>query len=138
MVPMPLVVVMALISARVCYVFYMTHAAQTIEGRQLFPRQLMLGFVIGVVVLTSALLIGCGQTVSRTVDDAGVSTRVKTALLNDPVVAATSINVAAQAGVVTLSGTVRSDAERERAVAVARQTAGVTEVNSAIEVVPPK
>ena len=138
MVSMPLVVVMALISARVCYVFYMTHSAQTAEGRQLFPRQLMLGFIFGVVVLTSALLIGCGQTVSRTVDDAGVSTRVKTALLNDPVVAATSINVAAQAGVVTLSGTVRSDAERERAVAVARQTAGVTEVNSAIEVVPPK
>ena len=138
MVPMPLIVVMALISARVCYVFYMTHAAQTSEGRPLFPRQLMLGFLFGVVVLTSALMIGCGQTVSRTVDDAGVSTRVKTALLNDPVVAATSINVAAQAGVVTLSGTVRSDAERERAVAVARQTAGVTEVNSAIEVVPPK
>lgn len=38
------------------------------------------------------------------------------------------VDVDTRGGVVTLSGTVRSAAERERAVAVARGTAGVKDV----------
>ena len=70
-------------------------------------------------------------------DDSGISTRVRTALLNDPQVAAGDINVTASNGVVTLSGRVRSEAERERAVAVARQTSGVSDVRSELAVGQP-
>jgi hyperosmotically inducible protein len=39
-------------------------------------------------------------------DDATITARVKTVLLNDPQVAATKIDVSTAAGVVTLSGSV--------------------------------
>jgi osmotically-inducible protein OsmY len=39
-------------------------------------------------------------------------------------------------GVVTLSGRVRTAAERDRAVAVARQTTGVSDVRSELAVQP--
>ena len=46
----------------------------------------------------------------------------------DDSVKALKIDVDTQAGVVTLTGTVRSEAERQRAVALARETEGVTQV----------
>ena len=70
-------------------------------------------------------------------DDVGLSTRVRTALLNDPQVAAGQINVRAANGVVTLSGNVRTAAERDRAVALARQTSGVSDVRSELAVTQP-
>jgi hyperosmotically inducible protein len=80
---------------------------------------------------------GCGKSVQQTVDDSGLSTRVKTALLNAPDVAANDISVSAQGGVVTLSGSVRSAEERERAVAIARQVSGVSEVTANVQVATP-
>ena len=66
-----------------------------------------------------------------------MSTRVRTALLNDPQVAATNITVTSTNGVVTLSGRVRTPAEADRAVAVARQTTGVADVRSELAVAQP-
>jgi osmotically-inducible protein OsmY len=45
--------------------------------------------------------------------------------------------VSAQDGVVTLSGSVRSAAERDRAVAIARQVSGVSDVTSNVQVAAP-
>ncbi len=95
---------------------------------------------LAVAVALAATLTGaCGTKSIRpaATDDAGVSTRVRTALLNDPQVAATAINVRSANGVVTLSGSVRSAAEAERAVAVARQTSGVSDVRSELAVTQP-
>lgn len=91
------------------------------------------GRPVAAVVTALAIIVtlGCGQTVRRTTDDAGVSVRVRTALLNDPVIAAEAIQVQSQAGHVTLTGRVRSEEERQRAIAVARQTSGVVEVEAA-------
>ncbi len=89
------------------------------------------------VALAATLTGACGQTIRPATDDAGVSTRVRTALLNDPQVAATGITVRSANGVVTLSGTVRSAADAERAIAVARQTMGVTGVQSELAITPP-
>ena len=90
------------------------------------------------LVLAATLTVGCGgKTIRPATDDSGISTRVRTALLNDPQVAAGGINVTASNGVVTLSGRVRSEAERERAVAVARQTSGVSDVRSELAVGQP-
>jgi osmotically-inducible protein OsmY len=50
--------------------------------------------------------------------------------MNDSVVPGATIVVAADGGVVTLSGRVRTAAERDRANTIARQTAGVVEVRA--------
>jgi osmotically-inducible protein OsmY len=94
--------------------------------------------LISTIVLTASLSLGCaGKTIRPATDDSGLSTRVRTALLNDPQVAAGQINVTAAGGVVTLSGSVRTPAERDRAVALARQTSGVSDVRSELSVSQP-
>jgi osmotically-inducible protein OsmY len=60
--------------------------------------------------------------------DAGLTAKVKTRLGTDNRVRASAINVATANRVVTLSGTVASDAERKAAVDVARGTDGVSDV----------
>jgi len=67
-------------------------------------------------------------------DDATITARVKTVLLNDPQVAATKIEVSTSGGVVTLSGTVKSKADETRAIDIARQVTGVREVKSTLVV----
>jgi len=91
------------------------------------------------LALVAALSAGCASRSVRpaATDDSGISTRVRTALLNDTQVAAGSINVTASNGIVTLSGRVRSEAERDRAVALARQTSGVSDVRSELAVGQP-
>jgi hyperosmotically inducible periplasmic protein len=71
-------------------------------------------------------------------DDATITTRVKTVLLNDPQVAATKIDVSTAAGIVTLSGTVKSKAEEARAIELARQVTGVRDVKSTLAVPTPQ
>jgi osmotically-inducible protein OsmY len=93
---------------------------------------------IPALVLAVSLSAGCaGKSIRPATDDSGVSTRVRTALLNDPSVAAGDISVTAANGVVTLSGRVRTAAERDRAVALARQTSGVSDVRSELAVTQP-
>jgi osmotically-inducible protein OsmY len=88
------------------------------------------------VVLLLPLAAGCGKTVGQTIDDATITTRVKTAMLNDPAVGGTRIDVDTFKGVVTLSGRVKSQAEKDQAIALARRVNGVTEVKDAMQVLP--
>ncbi len=67
-------------------------------------------------------------------DDAAISARVKATLMNDPQINATKIDVATSGGVVTLSGSVRSQADADRAVQLTRATGGVKDVRSALRV----
>jgi hyperosmotically inducible protein len=62
------------------------------------------------------------------VTDAAITTAVKTKLLADKTVAGSKIDVDTNAGVVTLSGTVSSAAERSTAVRLARAAHGVKSV----------
>lgn len=71
---------------------------------------------------------------TATFDDATISTRVKTVLLNDPDVGALRIDVATTGGVVTLSGVARSRAEEQKAVQLARGVQGVKDVKSNLQV----
>jgi osmotically-inducible protein OsmY len=91
---------------------------------------------IASLVLLVAMTIACGKTVGETVDDATITTRVKTALINAPDVAALSIDVDTFKGVVTLSGRVKTPDEASRAMNVARGIDGVREVKSALQVIP--
>jgi hyperosmotically inducible protein len=80
------------------------------------------------------LATACASRVSRSSDDATITTRVKTMLLNDTEVNGSAIDVVTTNGVVTLSGRVASPRERERAVAIARGAAGVTDVQSKLQI----
>ncbi|MCC7416720.1 MAG: BON domain-containing protein [Acidobacteria bacterium] len=73
---------------------------------------------------------------SGPMDDATITVRVKAVLLNDPQVAAGGIDVATSAGVVTISGTVRSAGDEARAIELARGVAGVLDVKSSLRIAP--
>ena len=86
-------------------------------------------------VLAALLVTACGgKTISSTMDDATITARVKTALLNDTQVNATKIDVTTANGVVTMSGTVKSKQDEERAVQLARQVNGVKDVKANLTV----
>jgi osmotically-inducible protein OsmY len=89
-----------------------------------------------VALLAPLLLAACGKTVGETIDDATITTRVKTSLLNDPDVGGLRIDVDTFKGVVTLSGRVKTKEEEAKAVALARKIGGVSEVKSALQIQP--
>jgi hyperosmotically inducible periplasmic protein len=69
-------------------------------------------------------------TVGEHIDDAGITMRVKARLLDDPVVKGLKIDVDTRDGVVFLTGSVTSDAERKQAIELARTTEGVKDVQA--------
>jgi hyperosmotically inducible protein len=92
-----------------------------------------------VLTMTVPLLPACGAAATRAnvaapVDDATITTRVKTAFINDPVVGAAKIDVDTFKGVVTLSGHVKNKDEEQKALALARSIRGVTDVKSTLQV----
>ena len=87
-------------------------------------------------ILSAPLVAGCGKTIGETIDDTTITTRVKTAMLNDPAVGGLGVDVDTYKGVVTLSGRVKSQGERDQALALARKIDGVTEVKDALQVIP--
>jgi osmotically-inducible protein OsmY len=88
------------------------------------------------LVLSAPLVAGCGKTVGDTIDDTTITTRVKTAMLNDPAVGGLRIDVDTFKGAVTLSGRVKTQAEKQKAIELARRVSGVTEVKDAMQVIP--
>jgi len=96
-----------------------------------------LSYVVSITALVLAMTAAaCGRTVGETIDDTTITTRVKTAMLNDPAVGGLRIDVDTFKGVVTLSGRVKSQAERDQAIALARQVDGVAEVKDALQIIP--
>lgn len=88
------------------------------------------------LVLIVPLITACGKTVGETMDDATITTRVKTVFVNDPVVGALRIDVDTFKGVVTLSGRVKTKAEEEKAIELARTIKGVVDVKSTLTIGP--
>jgi osmotically-inducible protein OsmY len=80
-----------------------------------------------------ATSLGCAATADRQstagyVEDSVITTKVKAAILNEPSLRVTEINVETYQGTVQLSGFVNSRADMSRAVVVARGVSGVTAV----------
>lgn len=87
------------------------------------------------VVMAVLILVGCAAMTGResaraTIDDATITTKVKSSFVVDPVVSASAINVDTTAGVVSLTGFVDSDQERRRAVQLAQDITGVRRVDA--------
>lgn len=116
-------------------------------------------YVAGAVVASALLLAGCerdavGNKASPTtgelaakaerqiekagemLDDATITARIKTALVTEPGLKGLSIDVDTSRNVVSLSGTVASDAARKQAEDIARKTEGVKEVRNNLAVKP--
>jgi hyperosmotically inducible protein len=89
---------------------------------------------LAVLIVLPLLLGACGKTVGETIDDATITARVKTALLNDPQVGGLKIDVDTTLGVVSMSGLVKSRAEEQRALQLARGIPGVKDVRSTLQV----
>jgi osmotically-inducible protein OsmY len=67
-------------------------------------------------------------------DDAAITTKIKTEYAKDKLVSATKIKVDTNKGVVQLSGVAKSKAEADKAAEIAKNTKGVTSVKNDIKV----
>jgi hyperosmotically inducible protein len=83
-------------------------------------------------VLLIVIVSACAP--HRPLDDLAISTRVKIELLADPQLGARRLDASTRNGVVTLSGTVASQADADRAVAAARRVHGVRAVTSELKI----
>jgi hyperosmotically inducible protein len=93
-------------------------------------------FVLVMTLMAPLLLAACGKSVGDTIDDATITTRVKTSLLNDPDVGGSRIDVDTFKGVVTLSGRVKTKDEETKAMSLARKISGVADVKSTLQIQP--
>jgi hypothetical protein len=90
----------------------------------------MKAFLGAVSTVVLAFTVACSQT------DAGITTAVKSKLAADDSVKAYKVDVDTQHKVVTLSGEVDTQAQREHAVMIAKQTKGVSDVIDQLRVSP--
>ena len=70
----------------------------------------------------------------KALNEAALTAKIKAKMALDDTVKALSINVDTRGSVVTLTGTVHSQAERDKAVQLARETAGVTSVTDQLAI----
>jgi osmotically-inducible protein OsmY len=85
--------------------------------------------------IAGLFVAGCGSTsdarsTGQVIDDTAIHTKVKAALVNDPVVSGTAINVDVERGVVVLTGAVNGDVEKTKAEDIARGVNGVRSVEN--------
>jgi osmotically-inducible protein OsmY len=84
-----------------------------------------------------AVLAGCAHAGEKTgayVDDALITSKVKSKMVADEMVKARDITVNTSKGVVTLTGTVGSWEESNKAVEIAHGVRGVTEVDNHLRI----
>ncbi len=89
------------------------------------------------LAFTLMSFLGCASTpkhegTGEYLDDSVITTKVKAALVDEPSLKSTEINVETFKGVVQLSGFVSSRAEISKAVEVARGVAGVKSVKNSM------
>ena len=87
------------------------------------------------LIFTMLLTTGCATIGGHDVfGDTGITTRVKTAIFNEPGLKVTTIHVSTDEGMVRLTGAVKTRAERAKAIQVARKVEGVKGVKSELQV----
>lgn len=87
---------------------------------------------LGVLLVS---FMGCAGTAQKEstgeyIEDSVITTKVKAAILNEPTLKVSEINVETFKGVVQLSGFVNSQADINKAVSVARNVKGVVSVKN--------
>lgn len=90
-----------------------------------------------VLLAASGCAVSRGQeTMGAYLDDAGITTLIKSRFFEDKDVAGTSISVETLNGTVMLSGFAKSALERNKAETIARGVKGVTSVKNEIAIRP--
>ena len=90
-----------------------------------------------VLLAATGCAVSRGQeTVGAYVDDAGITTLVKSRFFEDKDVAGSSISVETLKGTVLLSGFAKNALERNKAETIARGVKGVTSVRNEIAIRP--
>jgi hyperosmotically inducible periplasmic protein len=79
-------------------------------------------------------IMGAGQQTATAIDDAQIVTKVKSKLAADDEIKALSIDVDSKDGMVTLTGTVPSDAAKDRAADIVKNTEDVKGVDNQLNV----
>jgi len=96
---------------------------------------LKLTAILGVLAVASACSsTRTQQSAGEVIDDSTLTSKVKVALIDDPVTKAGQINVETYRGVVQLGGFVDNTQQKEQATKVARSITGVTEVRNELVV----
>ena len=85
------------------------------------------------------LMLGCASTAKKEgtgeyIDDSIITTKVKAAVLNEPSLKSTEISVKTFKGVVEMSGFVKTKAEINKALDLARGVRGVTAIKNEMHV----
>jgi len=90
------------------------------------------------LLVVTALGAGCrsstGESFGQNVDDTTITTEVKSKLAADKASSLTAVSVTTVRGNVSLTGIVRTAAERTRAGEIARRVAGVTQVTNNLQI----
>lgn len=94
------------------------------------------------VLVAAALLAAAGcategekqSTAGAYIDDAAITTKVKTAIFNEPSLKLFDIGVTTEDKVVHLSGSVKTRAEMAKALEVARKVQGVKSVKNELKI----
>ena len=100
-------------------------------------RAISLAVLTGITLISSGCAVMRGQeTTGAYIDDKAITASVKTKLLEDKSTGGLSINVDTLNGTVALSGFAKSQAEKDQAGVIARNTRGVREVRNNLVVRP--
>jgi hyperosmotically inducible protein len=94
---------------------------------------------VAVTLVSVGSVVGCASTPQKEgtgeyVDDSVITTKVKTAILEESTLKVAEINVETFKGVVQLSGFVKTKAEASKAVQVASAVGGVKSVKNDIQI----
>jgi osmotically-inducible protein OsmY len=100
-------------------------------------RAITLAVLTGITLISSGCAVMRGQeTVGSYVDDKTITAAIKAKLLEDKSTGGLSINVDTLNGTVSLGGFAKSQAEKDAAGAIARNTKGVRELHNNLIVRP--
>jgi len=101
-------------------------------------RAIAFATLVGATIIgaTGCSVVRDQQTVGSYVDDSAITAAIKTQFAEDKGVSATAISVETLKGTVQLSGFAKSQAEKDRAAAIASRVKGVVAVRNSIVVRP--
>ena len=87
-------------------------------------------FIIALMLTALGCASGSKESTGQYIDDSVITTKVKTAIFNEPSLKVTQITVETYKSVVQLSGFVDSSDSMNKAVAIARSVDGVSSVKN--------
>jgi osmotically-inducible protein OsmY len=88
------------------------------------------GILLAILITVAGASLAGERSTGQAVDGTLISTKVKASFAADSQVSALAISVDTENGVVTLSGVVESEAERQRAIQLAQEIDGVKRVDA--------